>query len=43
MCRILVLMSLQLFKLAAYRYLDQLSKGWNEQGCPCQRLCVARE
>lgn len=42
-CRILVLMSLQLFSPAVYSYLDQLSKGWNEQYYPSLRLCVASE
>ena len=42
-CRILVLMTLQLFRPAAYSYLDELSKVWNKQDCPSQGLCVASE
>lgn len=42
-CKILVLISLQLYGTAAYSHLDQLSKGLNEQDCPSQRPCVVRE
>lgn len=42
-CRILVLMSLWLFRPVAYSSLAQLSEGWNEQDCPSQRPCVAKE
>lgn len=42
-CKIFVLISLQLFRTASYSYLDYLSRVLNEQDCPSQKPCVVKE